>query len=1761
MKNVITLIIALVLSNLCLAQSSTYGNVTTPKGNFHAIIVFVQFENNQNDNVPGWTYNSFPSWASNEELFNVDPNTIGNKNNLSKWYDDMSMGQFKFTAEVFPNLVTVNSSGQSSIATTVPFTQADWARFDNRTNLPNYAFDNTDIVNYPPDGKLDYVIFVYRQRGSTGGGAAIPGGTNFGLSAESNPFLIEDGFTFTKIGTTSIRIIQNLFIHEFGHNLFNANHFGSANNVVGKRFFTSSMWATATTTGSRIFNTMNAWERWYLGWAEIKYDIKDVNDNGVYSIKDFVTSGDAIRVKIPNESQYLWIEYHQKLNTDFDNYGFLNNASGPVTSPTPGVYMYIEDVNDDRAVPLVDDFQKPNRLKPLHAHGHFDYKISDNSIIAPEWWGDEAFDFTEIAPNPFGEHHQASLMRNDYDNDGTIVYFGNPNEANINEHKRMYRKNNFNDLVAGPAGEDMAFLIGDKAGLSHNPAIANIQNYNKTNETVDPISINNISVEVVSYDLISQSYQIKILFNDSDVDQDTRWTGNLELTTDIVNPINNPQRIDLKSGNKITLDQNLTPTKETPVLQEDGSTLFSHPSLLILKSGTITTIENGAELLVTNGSTLKIESGATVIVQGSGKITIEDDSYLCIENGATINLQDVNSELHVNNSSIGINPKLISTGINASSCIDICNIQNLITGAGKIIGKTFADAGEDQIICSNPSNNVLGGTPAAVGGIAPYTYSWTPTTYLDDPSSPNPTLTAAPGSSITYTLQVTEGGTGCIGTDDINLIIDPATSYSITTTNSLCSGTSTATVHVPCGNPDAYTYLWSDPQLQTTATATGLFAGKFYTVQVTDASGNIVSLNVILPAQHGGPTYDYINPVITSTTTWNSTNLLKVKGEVVVKRGGKLTILNSDVEFSYDLITELYVEYPRARITVEQGGILNVVNSTLTGCSDGKWDGIEAWGDATTASRSTGVSGDQGSVAILNSTIKNALKGVFCNRSNLKNLSFRNNQGAKLSVLSGSKFINNRQAIVFDRYQHNSANEIKNSSFIYNLSEQASTNLFTARDLAMFPEVIFIEANNYMGLTVGSNSFNNQNYHKNVTGIKTTNTDITISSNSFLSLETGLDLAGINSLNAVAIAGNKFYNCNKGAFLKGITGSEIQANTFHSFGESVVYFPTIAAADTIYGLYLLDCNMYQVEINTFEGNPNSTINTVGVYVYNTDPTNNTQTNQIYKNTFNNLTYASFGNGENGSVLDPNVGLTIKCNSYVGNNYDILTTVAPGISTRQGAPGDFRSPTGNRFADACGAITEGEIFNGATVGPQPNSYEYWHHNTAGYIPDVGCYSVSVVPKDGVFTYDSDQTNGSCPNTLLDPCGDGCKDSLVQVQLDNINAINQLTSTLNGGATEEVLNVIATESKSGGQLKKYLQQKSPLSSEVLIALINSGYSSGIVKQIVLQNSPLSNNVLLALLSVQPSLPNGIVANLLAASAPLAPEILNLAIANNYPAGIINQINQNQLNAPQPISATQLTEATTGGIVRANNLINNRLIRSYLHEIDNPTRFTSIKQLLNQTTVPVTCKACAVEASVRKEDYPTALQEINTLEQENEVLEFCDLQKTLIDMETMPDKMMSIKTDSTLKSKVETVALQTNKKGSIHARNLLNLAFNKKVKETFHFPQQNMNGARIINSEEEETKEIKTDKILVSDLGSFNLYPNPNRGNFTLEYQLENNLEAKLEIMNLTGKIVYRETLIENKGKIGMKANLPVGIYLITIKNSKSQLLYYNKVAVIN
>lgn len=77
-----------------------------------------------------------------------------------------------------------------------------------------------------------------------------------------------------------------------------------------------------------------------------------------------------------------------------------------------------------------------------------------------------------------------------------------------------------------------------------------------------------------------------------------------------------------------------------------------------------------------------------------------------------------------------------------------------------------ANAGDD--IVSSGTQTFIGGSPTAIGGTAPFTYSWSPQDNLSDPTAANPTIT--PTQEIEYTVNITDSR-GCTTSDGIQIKI------------------------------------------------------------------------------------------------------------------------------------------------------------------------------------------------------------------------------------------------------------------------------------------------------------------------------------------------------------------------------------------------------------------------------------------------------------------------------------------------------------------------------------------------------------------------------------------------------------------------------------------------------------------------------------------------------------------------------------------------------------------------------------------------------------------------------------------------------------------------------------------------------------------------------------------------------------------------------------------------------------------------------
>lgn len=610
-------------------RNSTYGQVHTPKGNLHVLVIFIQ---NDNDTIDrnGWKHHQLPDFVNHEnnDLISSSINDIGTKSNLSTWYSDMSMGEFKFTGDIFPEIIPVpaNMYGNDSKISrgavdyiNKHYPDFNWAKYDNRTNRANWSKDNSSSK---PDGKLDYVIMLHRKPGMNG--YAGISGYNLKLKGKDQDYYITDGYT--SIGTNpDANSISDLFIHEFGHNLYTAPHLGNANGVIGNYFRGTFGWSMSN-TDKRVFYTCNAWERWYLGWTEIKHDIRKLRKDTLLEIDDYITTGDAVRIKIPHSEQFIWIENHQKKN-QFDRHRFERNAFNEAhLEPLKGVYAYIENISPSRD--KIHSFSKgANGMRLLHPYGKFDFTYKDSVYKEKKWWGQTAYDFYTKQKNPIDGNSLVDVIYRDYNHDGEIAYTSNSNGPD-KKKKEFHPIYSIGDsLHCAWSGEYLGFQEGDEISLNSNVLALPNRRYNQYDKSLAPAYINGLKIKILS--ITNGKAKISISYNNYELLNESRWAGQ--------------EIVFQKDTNYPTIDPvlnvygNLQITKsETPGMHKKVEGSFVRPTVFRVAANSTVHIKKGGLLSFDSQSSLVLEDGSKLIIDEEAMVLFHENTHLLVEKGAKV---------------------------------------------------------------------------------------------------------------------------------------------------------------------------------------------------------------------------------------------------------------------------------------------------------------------------------------------------------------------------------------------------------------------------------------------------------------------------------------------------------------------------------------------------------------------------------------------------------------------------------------------------------------------------------------------------------------------------------------------------------------------------------------------------------------------------------------------------------------------------------------------------------------------------------------------------------------------------------------------------------------------------------------------------------------------------------------------------------------------------------------------------------------------
>ena len=224
-----------------------------------------------------------------------------------------------------------------------------------------------------------------------------------------------------------------------------------------------------------------------------------------------------------------------------------------------------------------------------------------------------------------------------------------------------------------------------------------------------------------------------------------------------------------------------------------------------------------------SGST-GVGNGATDFSEGAGgngfvaPLTVNpgEGYYLVVDNfsgnGAAFNLDFSGSAAPF----LDCNATPCALSLNYTPSYSVCGGNPPLLLSGSITG----NSGTETIIWSEPS-----------GG----------TVYMNNPTSPNPTVSFPPGASANYTYTITVTDGACVETANVNVSVNPLPMVLITGDDAVCQG-GTATLSATAGYNS---YQWSPSGSGQTIT---ISTPGLYTVTATGAGGcqNTASFNVVL---------------------------------------------------------------------------------------------------------------------------------------------------------------------------------------------------------------------------------------------------------------------------------------------------------------------------------------------------------------------------------------------------------------------------------------------------------------------------------------------------------------------------------------------------------------------------------------------------------------------------------------------------------------------------------------------------------------------------------------------------------------------------------------------------------------------------------------------------------------------------------------------------------------------------------------------------
>ncbi len=649
----------------------------SPHGTIRVLVLFAEVEYDKNpgkdpqpEGSTHWPKGQLPTWK--DDVFEAFPVASPNAM-VTRYYHDISLGQYVVLGDHVDRLLTLKESAYPNLQQHMNLSGAAVQEANKLGTLRTaHGLGITDFdlwqdggkagmpkVNAPDDPhSYDHVMVILRNSALTHG----QGSTDAGSSGKLFGYDSDTQSRFGGMNGLPFEILK----HEFNHLLLGGNNFhsGGGNAAQFQSYFIPLQggWSMMGAASSSLL-TCSGWDRDRLGWrpagsphrltthdlagAAVNGDLDPgQGDTGVFVLRDFVTTGDVLRIKLPylgaeEFPQWIWLENHQtyaRNGSPTDRFHYEGEMAC-VERAVPGIHAMLqvdrEQKRGDRIFGGDADY-----LRPLPAGGAHDISLRGDTVTFQCLWPGPTAPYVvrKRYANPLTGHHDLELPVFDLNDDGVIL-----------------RKENLVPRIEERDGAvlDNALFFGHprqvytpggnrRIGMGTNPSSANALTlvsipgrdmYNGGAPNNRVVHLNGISVELLEQ-RADGGIAVRVRNNDTRIDGDVRWCAD----SIVLHPITGVDgwSLRLMPGRTLLLDRSLTPTRINRPEAVGRTTYFSDPTRLTVLPGARMRLDDRAMLALVNGSELHLMPGSVLELAPTAKLSADAGTRIVLHGDAQV---------------------------------------------------------------------------------------------------------------------------------------------------------------------------------------------------------------------------------------------------------------------------------------------------------------------------------------------------------------------------------------------------------------------------------------------------------------------------------------------------------------------------------------------------------------------------------------------------------------------------------------------------------------------------------------------------------------------------------------------------------------------------------------------------------------------------------------------------------------------------------------------------------------------------------------------------------------------------------------------------------------------------------------------------------------------------------------------------------------------------------------------------------------------